>query len=72
MKQSFPARKKKTPLIANFLKRKAQVLFIIDARLLQPVRNVSAQVPVVFMTSGDPIAARVVKSFSRRHETLLR
>jgi putative tryptophan/tyrosine transport system substrate-binding protein len=53
------------PLIESLLKRKAQVLFLIGSRLLQPVREVSAQVPVVFITPGDPVAAGLVASLSR-------
>lgn len=53
------------PLIEDLVQRKAQVLFLIGSRLLKPVRDVSSQVPVVFITPGDPVAAGVVKSFSR-------
>ena len=53
------------PLIENLLQRKAQVLFLIGSRLLKPVRDVSAQIPVVFITPGDPVAAGLVQSLSR-------
>jgi putative ABC transport system substrate-binding protein len=53
------------PLIESLLKRKAQVLFLIGSRLLKPVREVSAQVPVVFITPGDPVSAGLVASLSR-------
>jgi putative tryptophan/tyrosine transport system substrate-binding protein len=64
-KLSRAEEKNAKPLIENLLQRKARVLFLIGSRLLKPVREVSAQVPVVFITPGDPVAAGVVKSLSR-------
>jgi putative ABC transport system substrate-binding protein len=64
-KLSRAEEKNAKPLIENLLQRKAQVLFLIGSRLLKPVRDVSAQVPVVFITPGDPVAAGMVKSLSR-------
>ena len=64
-KLSRAEEKNAKPLIENLLHRKAQVFFLIGSRLLKPVRDVSAQVPVVFITPGDPVAAGVVKSLSR-------
>jgi putative tryptophan/tyrosine transport system substrate-binding protein len=64
-KLSRAEEKNAKPLIENLLQRKAQVLFLIGSRLLQPVRDVSAQVPVVFITPGDPVASGVVKSLAR-------
>jgi putative tryptophan/tyrosine transport system substrate-binding protein len=52
-------------LIQALLQRKPQVLFLIGSRLLKPVREVSTQVPVVFITPGDPVAAGLVASLSR-------
>jgi putative ABC transport system substrate-binding protein len=52
-------------LIETLLKHKPQVLFLIGSRLLKPVREVSTEVPVVFITPGDPVAAGLVKSLSR-------
>jgi putative tryptophan/tyrosine transport system substrate-binding protein len=52
-------------LIETLLQRKPQVLFLIGSRLLKPVREVSTQVPVVFITPGDPVAAGLVASLSR-------
>ena len=52
-------------LIQAVLQRKPQVLFLIGSRLLKPVRAVSSQVPVVFITPGDPVAAGLVASLSR-------
>jgi putative ABC transport system substrate-binding protein len=53
------------PLIEALLRQKAQVFFLVGSRLLKPVREASAQVPVVFITPGDPVAAGLVGSLSR-------
>lgn len=47
------------------LQRGAQVFFLIGSRLLRPVREVSKEVPVVFITPGDPAAAGLVASLAR-------
>ena len=52
-------------LIETLLQRKPQVLFLIGSRLLKPVREVSNQVPVVFITPGDPVMAGLVASLAR-------
>ncbi len=51
--------------IEDLLRWKAQVLFLIGSRLLKPVREASAEVPVVFITPGDPVAAGLVASLAR-------
>jgi putative ABC transport system substrate-binding protein len=53
------------PIVENLLRQRAQVLFLIGSRLLKPVREASAQVPVVFITPGDPVAAGLVASLAR-------
>jgi putative tryptophan/tyrosine transport system substrate-binding protein len=57
--------RKAKSLIETLLQHKPQVLFLIGSRLLKPVREVSTQVPVVFITPGDPVAAGLVASLSR-------
>ena len=52
-------------IIEGLLRQKAQVLFLIGSRLLKPVREASAEVPVVFITPGDPVAAGLVASLAR-------
>jgi ABC-type uncharacterized transport system substrate-binding protein len=49
----------------DLLRWRARVLFLIGSRLLKPVREVSAEVPVVFITPGDPLAAGLVTSLAR-------
>jgi putative ABC transport system substrate-binding protein len=38
---------------------------LIGSRLLKPVREASAEVPVAFLTPGDPVAAGLVQSLAR-------
>jgi putative ABC transport system substrate-binding protein len=53
------------PIIEKLLRERARVLFLIGSRLLKPVREISGEVPVVFITPGDPVTAGLVASFSR-------
>lgn len=53
------------PTIEKALRQGAQVLLLIGSRLLKPVRQVSTDVPVVFITPGDPVAAGLVASLAR-------
>jgi putative ABC transport system substrate-binding protein len=53
-------------IVDGLLRRQqAEVLFLIGSRLLKPVRDASAEVPVVFLTPGDPVAAGLVQSLAR-------
>lgn len=52
-------------IVKGLLREQAQVLFLIGSRLLKPVREASAEVPVVFLTPGDPVAAGLVQSLAR-------
>jgi putative tryptophan/tyrosine transport system substrate-binding protein len=52
-------------IVEGLLRQQAQVLFLIGSRLLKPVREASAEVPVVFITPGDPVAAGLVTSLAR-------
>ncbi len=49
----------------GLLRQKTQIFFLIGSRLLKPVREASADVPVVFITPGDPVAAGLVASLAR-------
>jgi putative tryptophan/tyrosine transport system substrate-binding protein len=49
----------------NLLRQNAEVFFLIGSRLLKPLRETSKEVPVVFITPGDPVAAGLLKSWSR-------
>jgi putative tryptophan/tyrosine transport system substrate-binding protein len=52
-------------VVGELLREQTQVLFLIGSRLLKPVREASADVPVVFLTPGDPVAAGLVQSLAR-------
>jgi putative ABC transport system substrate-binding protein len=52
-------------LVEDLLRQQPQVLFLVGSRLLKPVREASAEVPVVFLTPGDPVAAGSVQSLAR-------
>src|SRR4029434_244437 len=45
-------------MVEKLLGQQVQVLFLIGSRLLKPVRETSKEVPVVFITPGDPVVAR--------------
>ena len=49
----------------RLLRQRTQLLFLIGSRLLKPVRDASPNVPVVFITPGDPVAAGLVASLAR-------
>ena len=49
----------------GLLRQKAQIFFLIGSRLLKPVREASSEVPVVFITPGDPVASGLVASLAR-------
>lgn len=51
--------------VEGLLLRRVDVLFLIGSRLLKPVREASTEVPVVFITPGDPVSAGLVASLAR-------
>ena len=51
-------------MVEKLLGQRVQVLFLIGSRLLKPVREVSTEVPVLFITPGDPVAAGLVQSLA--------
>jgi putative ABC transport system substrate-binding protein len=52
-------------MVEDLLRQRVHVLFLIGSRLLKPVREASAEVPVVFITPGDPVSAGLVASLAR-------
>ena len=52
-------------VVERLMREKPQVLFLIGSRLIKPVREASLDVPIVFITPGDPVSAGVVASLSR-------
>lgn len=53
------------PILEKALRQGTQVFFLIGSRLLNPAREASPDVPIVFITPGDPVAAGLVASFAR-------
>ena len=43
--------------IEELAHKKAQVLFVIGSRLIRTARQAAADLPIVFITPGDPVAA---------------
>ena len=52
-------------VVERLMSEKPQVLFLIGSRLIKPVREASSEVPIVFITPADPVAAGVVASLAR-------
>jgi putative ABC transport system substrate-binding protein len=48
----------------RLIRQHARVLFVIGSELARLARQVSAELPIVFLTPGDPVAAGVVSSLA--------
>jgi putative ABC transport system substrate-binding protein len=51
--------------VEELLRQRVQVVFLIGSRLLKPARQASADLPIVFITPGDPVTAGLVASLAR-------
>jgi len=51
--------------VAGFLRQRTTVLFVIGSELARQARAVSPDLPIVFVTPGDPVAAGLVSSLAR-------
>lgn len=51
--------------VERLLAQQASVLFVIGSELTRLARQVSSEVPIVFITPGDPVAAGLVASLAR-------
>jgi putative ABC transport system substrate-binding protein len=51
--------------IVALLDQRPDVLFVIGSELVRVVRDVSATIPLVFITPGDPVTAGLVSSLAR-------
>ncbi|MBX3499250.1 MAG: ABC transporter substrate-binding protein [Alphaproteobacteria bacterium] len=51
--------------VARAIERGVAVLFVIGSELVRVARRVSADLPIVFITPGDPVAAGLVASLAR-------
>jgi putative ABC transport system substrate-binding protein len=48
----------------KLIRQDAKVLFVIGSELAKTARQVSSEIPVVFITPGDPVAAGLVSSLA--------
>lgn len=51
--------------VEDFLRRRVEVAFVIGSELARVARGVSSDLPIVFITPGDPVAAGLVSSLAR-------
>jgi putative tryptophan/tyrosine transport system substrate-binding protein len=51
--------------VEGLIQQRAAVLFVIGSELARLAREVSSELPIVFITPGDPIAAGLVASLAR-------
>ena len=51
--------------VEEFARQRAQVLFVIGSELARLARQVSSEMPIVFITPGDPVAAGLVASLAK-------
>ena len=51
-------------VVETLLRQRVQLLFLIGSRLIKPVRQASAELPIVFITPGDPVTAGLVGSLA--------
>ncbi len=51
--------------VAEAIRQEAAVLFVIGSELARLAREASSDMPIVFVTPGDPVAAGIVRSLAR-------
>lgn len=52
-------------VVEKMVQQRIQVLFAIGSRLVSQTRQVSADLPIIFITPGDPVASGLVASLAR-------
>ena len=52
-------------VVEKMVQQRIQVLFAIGSRLVSQARQVSADLPIIFITPGDPVASGLVASLAR-------
>jgi putative ABC transport system substrate-binding protein len=52
-------------MVKELVGQRVEVLFLIGSRLVKPARQSAPELPLVFLTPGDPVAAGFVSSLSR-------
>jgi len=51
--------------VKELVGQRVEVLFLIGSRLVKPARQAAPELPLVFLTPGDPVAAGLVSSLAR-------
>jgi putative tryptophan/tyrosine transport system substrate-binding protein len=51
-------------VVTELVRKNTHILFVIGSRLVKPVRQVAPELPIVFITPGDPVASGVVSSLA--------
>jgi putative ABC transport system substrate-binding protein len=51
--------------VEGFIRQRAGMLFVIGSELARAARQVSKEIPIVFITPGDPVASGLVSSLSQ-------
>ena len=52
-------------VVERMVQQRIRLLFAIGSRLVPLIRQVSADLPIVFITPGDPVASGLVMSLAR-------
>ena len=52
-------------VVEKMVQQRIQVLFAIGSRLVSQARQVSPDLPIIFITPGDPVASGLVASLAR-------
>lgn len=52
-------------VVEKMVQQRIQLLFAIGSRLVSQTRQVSADLPIIFITPGDPVASGLVASLAR-------
>ncbi|HZA54472.1 MAG TPA: ABC transporter substrate-binding protein [Candidatus Udaeobacter sp.] len=57
-------RENERAVLDALVRKNTDVLFIIGSRLVKPARQLASELPIVFITPGDPVAGGLVSSLS--------
>lgn len=52
-------------VVEGLIRQRADVLFVIGSELTRSARQVSLEIPILFITPGDPVASGLVSSLAR-------
>ena len=52
-------------LVESFIQQRADLLFVIGSEMAKEARHVSKEIPIVFITPGDPVASGLLESLAQ-------